>query len=408
MVRLAIILTSFCLCVLFLPAGAIPAAAAGATVTLGDGPLQVSVGQTVPLVVAISGAENVYGFELLLRFDPDVIEVLDADPATNGIQAGHGDFLALDFLVRNTADNQAGTVEYVLTQLNPSQPKSGAGTLLTVYFTGKAVGRSTKVTAAKFRLASRAGEPLPASVSPGEVRVVSAATPETSPTPLPTLARPILDQGSLTLTPVPSSAPTAPRTSTPSSTVTSAPTVTQGPSPTATTTPVLVAPQQTEPVATPAPSPTTLALVAPQQTEPVATPAPFRTTPVPVASQQTESAATSAPSPILGPQSDAPLPDRRTPADTWTPPPGPSATVTAAGARPTEVQSGAVRPILPGGAPDRDGTSGELSSLPQAGRGLLMGALALLSVALVGAIVLTARGLRNRRTGRSGPGRGGE
>ncbi len=165
-----------------------PAYAADPVVSIGDGPVIIPSGGTAALPVRIADAKDLYGFELRVRFDPAVVEVVDADPLRAGVQVGHGNFLALDFLVRNRADNETGTVEYVLSQLSPSAPKSGDGVLLTLYLKGKAAGRSTEVSAEKLQLAGPGGVALSASVIPGLVRVAAAETPIASPTPLPTQA----------------------------------------------------------------------------------------------------------------------------------------------------------------------------------------------------------------------------
>ena len=63
--------------------------------------------------------------DLALTFDPNVVEVVDADPNQAGVQAALGTFLDSGFVVLNAADNVTGTLRFAMTQLNPSQPKSG-------------------------------------------------------------------------------------------------------------------------------------------------------------------------------------------------------------------------------------------------------------------------------------------
>ena len=94
-----------------------------------------------------SDIQGLYGFELQLTFDPAVVEVVDADASSPGVQIGPGDFLSPDFVVQYRADNQAGKVEFVVTQLNPSPAKSGSGALLTVPFRGLAAGRTSQIAA---------------------------------------------------------------------------------------------------------------------------------------------------------------------------------------------------------------------------------------------------------------------
>lgn len=222
---------AFLLCVL--AAGllaASPAVAAGPTVSFAPAPLEIPAGQTVPLVVNIADIQGLYGFEMLLKFDPAVVEVVDADPAREGTQLLPGDFLALDLLVRNTADNAAGTAEYVLTQINPSEAKSGSGKLLTLYLKGKAAGASSNVEIVKAQFANRNGERIEVTLANGQARVAAAAPPVSSPTPLPTAAAPQIElpaatEESVAAAPsatLASSATPAPATAAPAATATPA------------------------------------------------------------------------------------------------------------------------------------------------------------------------------------------
>jgi len=179
-------LFSAALCLFFV----LPAAAAGPTVAFSPSPLESPAGQTVPLAIRIADVQGLYGFEMQLKFDPAVVEVVDADPNAVGVQLLPGDFLALDMLVRNQADNSAGTAEFVLTQINPSEAKSGTGVLLTIYLRGKAAGQGSAVEIVKAQFATRDGEAIDVALGDGVVRVAAAATPAKSPTPLPTAPAP--------------------------------------------------------------------------------------------------------------------------------------------------------------------------------------------------------------------------
>ena len=155
----------------------LPVLAVAPVVMLGNGPLTVASGQAAPFTVSISGVQDLYGFDLQLRFDPTVLEVVDSDVSTPGIQVVAGNFLSPDFVVRNQADNQAGTVEFVVTQLDPSPARSGSGTLFTVSFRGLGPGGTSQVTAGRSKLADRNGVLIPATVAPGEMRVVGEGSP---------------------------------------------------------------------------------------------------------------------------------------------------------------------------------------------------------------------------------------
>jgi hypothetical protein len=105
----------------------------------------VEVGQQVTVDVTVRGAPTIYGADVRLTFDPQVLEVVDADEATAGVQLQPGDFIDIDksFVLQHGADNEAGTVDYALALLNPAPEVEGDGTLVQVTFRAKAEGETT-------------------------------------------------------------------------------------------------------------------------------------------------------------------------------------------------------------------------------------------------------------------------
>ncbi len=155
---------------------AFPAAAAAPTVSLGNAVLEVAAGQTAPLSVAVTDVQDLYGMEIHLRFDPAVIQVVDADPGKAGIQIAAGDFLSADFVAQNQADNQVGSIDYAATQVNPKEPRSGSGALLVIQFQGGAAGRTSQLEVTNGILTTRDGDVLPVTFTSGEVRVKNGAS----------------------------------------------------------------------------------------------------------------------------------------------------------------------------------------------------------------------------------------
>lgn len=188
---------------------ALPAAAASTVISLGNGVLEVSAGQTASLPVTVADVQDLYGVEIHLQFDPAVVQVADADANTDGVQVAAGGFLAADFVAQNRADNQAGTIDYAATQINPSEPKRGSGTLLTIQFQGVGAGRTSELEVIDQILSTLDGEIIPATVVSGEIRVNGSATSAGAATPSPQPGSP---------TTAPSASPTTP----PSATATTA------------------------------------------------------------------------------------------------------------------------------------------------------------------------------------------
>ncbi len=273
--------------------------------------VQVVAGQVVEVSVEVAEARDLYGADVLLSFDPAVVEVVDADPSLADIQVAQGAFFDPGFTLRNIADNTAGSVQFALTQLNPSLPKSGNGTLVVIKLRGRESGRSTQLTIDRAEVAQRNGNKLAVTAVPGQVQVVATATPGPTATSFPTQAAgtPLatstpMPAAAVTDTPVPpagqatptstanttaAASPTPPPTAAPTNTRPASEAETQaGQTPASEATPTLIAQQ---PVATPTEAaisaqlteaPTTETLAAADQTGATAS-APATPTPAAVA-----------------------------------------------------------------------------------------------------------------------------
>ena len=166
--------------------------------------LEIPLETRVEVPVEVRDVEELYAIDLTIRFDPDILQVEDADPNTAGVQPGLATFLDAGMTLFNIVDNETGTVRFVMSQLNPSEGKSGSGNLLVLYFVGKQAGTS-QVTVEKVELANRLGEAIPVSGVNAEI-VASASALEVVATPIP-----VQDQGQIIVieTMMPTANPTA-------------------------------------------------------------------------------------------------------------------------------------------------------------------------------------------------------
>jgi hypothetical protein len=82
--------------------------------------------------VRVENIANLIAFEAHLSFDANVLEV---------IQLNDGGFVKPDFIVQNTFDNAAGTIDYAVAQID-HPPANGSGTLLEIVFRAKSPGKS--------------------------------------------------------------------------------------------------------------------------------------------------------------------------------------------------------------------------------------------------------------------------
>jgi hypothetical protein len=134
---------------------------------------QLEIGETTTVDLRIAQVYGLYGIEVHLRFDPDVLEVVDADSAQDGIQLEPGTLPAPDFIVQNYADNSTGTIDYAVTQLPPSKPSEGEGTIARVIFRAKKAAVS-QIQFEQFLLADTAGSNINAVPQHGQIKVQSS------------------------------------------------------------------------------------------------------------------------------------------------------------------------------------------------------------------------------------------
>lgn len=154
-----------------------------ATIAVGDA--KIGAGQTGAVVVRIRDVRDLYGADVHLSFDPKVLQVEDANPAKPGVQVQLGRLLSADLVVRNLAENAAGTVHVAFTQLSPAAPASGSGDLFSVTFRALVGSGATDVGISASMLSSRDGIEIPAGSSAGHVTLVAAAQAPATPTPVP-------------------------------------------------------------------------------------------------------------------------------------------------------------------------------------------------------------------------------
>jgi parallel beta-helix repeat protein len=131
------------------------------------------VSETVELEIAVQDVTDLYGALVRLAFDPNVVQVQDADPrpSSPGVQIRPGVFLdPRQFVTINEADNATGEIEFAVTQLYPAEPQSGSGVLATVIF--EAVGQGTSpVQWLEVLLGDDTPQEIPAERQDGEIRV---------------------------------------------------------------------------------------------------------------------------------------------------------------------------------------------------------------------------------------------
>ncbi len=102
------------------------------------------LGVDIPLELLVDDVARLYAYRVRLRFDPQLLQVMDASPGEDGVQVELGEHLdpINSFVLLNRADNEAGTVDISITSTAPAVPVSGFGLLARITFRGRADGES--------------------------------------------------------------------------------------------------------------------------------------------------------------------------------------------------------------------------------------------------------------------------
>ena len=186
-------------------------------------PITTSPGSRIEVPIEIRGVQDLYAFDLEMQFDPAVFDAEDADPNMQGIQTALGTFLDAGLLLFNDVNPETGLVRFAMSQVNPSEGKSGDGILLVLYLSAKTTGEST-LTVNSITLSDRKGVEIPTS-GVGAVITVSEDAPAVTSTSIP-----VQDPTNIII--IPTLAPTPTNTLAP--TETPMPTATAMPEPTST------------------------------------------------------------------------------------------------------------------------------------------------------------------------------
>ena len=86
--------------------------------------------QSKTISVSVENAPLIYGADIRLRFDANMLEVVSMEAGTF-IDREQG------LILQEQHDNQNGSIDYALVLRNPAPPVEGAGTLLNVTFQAK-------------------------------------------------------------------------------------------------------------------------------------------------------------------------------------------------------------------------------------------------------------------------------
>lgn len=122
------------------PGGQLAQASPSATFTLSPQTQSATVNGTFNVnIVLNTGGQQIYGVDInRLRFNPAVLQVVDADTSATGVQINPGSLMA--WVTANSVDNSVGTIQFSQVGDPTATRFSGSGTLATITFRAVAVG----------------------------------------------------------------------------------------------------------------------------------------------------------------------------------------------------------------------------------------------------------------------------
>jgi len=147
-----------------MPKGA--ASQAGCVVYVHPAAAQVALDGSVLVQVKIADVVDLYAYDLEITFDPALVA---AEEVTIG------NFLSADIVLPPTVDNDAGVIHFIVSQSNPSTPKSGGGVLLNIRLGGLGVVGVSPIEITKAELSDIDGGAIVPQLVDGEVSVVEDA-----------------------------------------------------------------------------------------------------------------------------------------------------------------------------------------------------------------------------------------
>lgn len=140
---------------------------------------QVVEGQNTTVEVWAGNIENLYGFQIEMTFDKDLVNVVDSDPGNPGTQIKAGEFFKPDRILRNVGSNTRGVIEYAASLEGDKPGVSGSGPLARITFTGVKAGTSP-VAFTEVVLSDAQSGTIDAAREGGEIEVTDA-NPRTVP-----------------------------------------------------------------------------------------------------------------------------------------------------------------------------------------------------------------------------------
>jgi hypothetical protein len=178
----------------------------GTLVKIAPNETTMSVGQTIEVTVQVENIANLYGVEMLITFDSNLLEVIDANPNLPGTQIAPGEFFRGGFEGANSVTG--GTIDYAMQQVSPNPPSSGSGVLARISFRGIGSG-TANIRIEDLNMSNQAGQGIGAAIHGAQITVQAGSVDGPAPTQSPPTPVPPTP-ASVSPTPIPQATAVAP------------------------------------------------------------------------------------------------------------------------------------------------------------------------------------------------------
>jgi subtilisin family serine protease len=134
--------------------------------------LRLAIGTTATTTLQVDAMRDLYSLDWRLAFDSNLVQVVDADRSTSGVQIAVGTLMSgRDYVVtRNQVDNTTGVVEFGVALRAPASPINGSGAVAIITWQGKGVGQSA-IAFQHSQLASPGGSVIPHTIRNGAIQI---------------------------------------------------------------------------------------------------------------------------------------------------------------------------------------------------------------------------------------------
>jgi hypothetical protein len=179
-------LLALLLTLVFLSISITAQAAGSSQIVLSTTQTSLKIGQLTTVDVLVKASPSIYGADIQVNFDPKMLEVVDADKKLAGLQIEPGKFIdqKKSFLLKHQVSNEAGTIDYALTLLNPAPAVQGDGQLARITFRAKSNGL-TIISLKKGMFGTKTGETISPDLAGVQITVGDKKVVSSTPMPKP-------------------------------------------------------------------------------------------------------------------------------------------------------------------------------------------------------------------------------